>query len=177
MPSVGAVVSRVRGRNSSGIPSYVSIPRHHAYAGAHWLGAQHHFFAVNDDPNAETFEVSDLSINSRLDVKRLSDRRTLLQQLDCRKQAHDLAGDAKALDAFSQQAFDLITGKKAQQAFDISQESDSLRDRYGRNTVGQRMLLARRLVEAKVPFVTVRMGDWDDHQQLPEKISTRAPMI
>jgi len=176
MPSVGAVVSRVRGRNSSGIPSYVSLPRHHAYAGAHWLGTQHHFFAVDDDPNAEAFEVGNLSLNSRLNVERLTDRRTLLQQLDGMKQARDLAGDADALDAFSHQAFDLITGERAQRAFDINQEAESLRNRYGRNTVGQRMLLARRLVEAGVPFVTVRMGDWDDHQQLPDKIGKRAPM-
>ena len=174
MPSVGAVVSRVRGRNSSDIPSYVSLPRHHAYAGAHWLGAQHHYFAVNDDPNIATFQVSNLSLNSHLDVDRLNDRRTLLQDIDYMKQTRDLAGTADALDTFSQQAFDLITGENARQAFDINQEDAQLRERYGRNTLGQRMLLARRLVEAGVPFVTVRMGDWDDHQQLPEKISKRA---
>ena len=176
MPSMGAVVSKVRGRNVSGIPSYVSLPRHHAYAGAHWLGSQHHFFAVNDDPNSLEFHVSNLSLNSRLNSDQLTDRRALLQRLDAVKRANELAGNAVALDAFSQQAFDLVTGEKAQQAFDINKESPRLRDRYGRNKVGQRMLLARRLVEAGVPFVTVRMGDWDDHQQLPEKISKRAPI-
>ena len=174
MPSVGAVVSRVRGSNGSTIPSYVSLPRHHAYSGAHWLGAEHHFFAVNDDPNEPTFQVSNLSLNEKLDVERLTDRRTLLQNLDGMKQTHDLAGNADALDTFSQQAFDLITGEKAQRAFDINQEPSSLRDRYGRNPVGQRMLLARRLVESGVPFVKVRMVDWDDHEDLPQRISRRA---
>ncbi len=175
MPSVGAVVSRVRGANRSGIPGYVSLPKHHAYAGAHWLGAQHHFFAVNDDPNEPSFKVSNLALSAQLDVARLNDRQTLLQEFDRIKQIHDLSGDADSLDAISQQAFDLITGERAQRAFDIGQESPPMRDRYGRNSLGQRMLLARRLVEAGVPFVTVRMFDWDDHKQLDTNIKQRAP--
>jgi hypothetical protein len=177
MPSVGAVVSKVRGMNRSGIPSYVSLPRHHAYAGAHWLGAEHHHFAVNDDPNADAFQVSNLSLNPQLNRARLEDRRALCAELDRLRRTQDLAGDAAALDVFSRQAFDLITGERAQRAFDIGQEPAALRDRYGRNAVGQRMLLARRLVEAGVPYVTVRMGDWDDHEKLPEKIRARAPIF
>ena len=176
MPSIGAIVSKVRAGNASGIPAYVSMPQHHAYAGAHWLGSQHHFFAVNDDPNAPDFQVSNLALNPKLDVTRLSDRRSLLQQLDQTRRIDDLAGNAAALDAIGQQALDLITGERARLAFDIGKEAPAVRERYGRNAVGQRMLLARRLVEAGVPFVTVRMGDWDDHTELPQKISTRAPI-
>lgn len=176
MPSVGSVASKVRGRNRSGIPGYVVMPRHFAYAGAHWLGAQHNHFDVRDDPNADSFEVSNLSLNEKLDIERLDDRRTLLSDLDRAKVAYDLAGSAAALDAISAQAFDLIAGERARLAFDISRELPAVRDRYGRNTLGQRMLLARRLAEAGVPFITIRMGDWDDHQQLPERISKRAPM-
>jgi hypothetical protein len=176
MPSQGAVVSKLRGANSSGIPGYVSLPRHHAYAGPHWLGAQHHFFAVDDDPNAATFQVSNLALNPKLDLVRINDRRRLLQELDHAQRVYDLAGNAGALDAISQQAFDLLAGERARLAFDIGRESPALRERYGRNVVGQRMLLARRVVEAGVPFITVRMGDWDDHAQLPEKIAERAPL-
>ena len=174
MPSVGAIVSRVRGTNDSGIPGYVSLPRHHAYAGAHWLGAQHHFFAVNDDPNDPSFKVSNLALSPQLNVTRLNDRQSLVREFDRFKQIHDLSGHADSLDAISQQAYDLITGKRAQQAFDIGQEPPQLRDRYGRNSLGQRMLLARRLVEAGVPFVTVRMFDWDDHKELEANIKQRA---
>lgn len=173
MPSVGAVVSKVRGSRDGGLPGYVSLPRHHAYAGAHWLGAQHHFFAVNDDPNVESFRVSNLALSSSLTVDRLNDRRSLVASFERGSRLHDQSGLGDSLDAISQQAFDLITGQRVQQAFDIARESPRLRDRYGRNPVGQRMLLARRLVEAGVPFVTVRMGGWDDHEQLDKKIVPR----
>jgi len=177
MPSVGSVVSRVRGRNPSGIPGYVVMPRLFAYAGPHWLGSEHQYFAVRDDPNADDFKVDNIELNEKLDVRRLQDRRGLSNRLDRLETVRDLAGDADALDAFSQQAIDLITGDKAREAFDIHREPDTLRDRYGRNSLGQRMLLARRLVEAGVPFVKVRMGDWDDHEKLSDRITKRAPMF
>lgn len=176
MPSMGAVVSKVRGRTSSGIPAYVSMPRHHAYSGPHWLGSQHHFFAVNDDPDKPDFQVSNLALNPKLELTRLNDRRALLRELEQARRMHDLAGQADSLDALGDQAFDLLTGERARRAFDIGREPASVRDRYGRNPVGQRMLLARRLVEAGVPFITVRMGDWDDHDRLPQRIAQRAPL-
>ena len=73
-------------------------------------------------------------------------------------------------------AFDLITGAEAQRAFDIRREPDSLRERYGRNGIGQRLLLARRLVEAGVPFVHVRTFDWDDHATIEARMKARCPM-
>lgn len=176
MPSMGAIVSKIRGANASGIPDYVSMPTHHGYSSPQWLGSQHHFFAVDADPNEATFQVGNLSLIPQLDLVRVNDRRALLKDLDRAQRFYDLAGNAAGLDAISRQAFDLIAGDRARQAFDIGRESATLRDRYGRNILGQRMLLARRLVEAGVPFVTVRMGDWDDHDKLEEKISKRAPM-
>jgi hypothetical protein len=176
MPSIGAVVSKVRGIGRSGLPGYVSLPQHHGYAGAHWLGAQHHFFAVNDDPSDDKFKVSNLTPLASLQPERLTDRRTLMKDFDAAQRLRDGVRSAASLDAFSDQAFDLITGDKAREAFHIGAEDPRLRDRYGRNTLGQRMLLARRLVEVGVPFVTVRMFDWDDHQKLEENIRVRAPM-
>lgn len=177
MPSMGAIVSRVRGENQSGIPGYVSLPRHHAYAGAHWLGDRHHHFAVNDDPNDPSFQVSNLKLLSQIDVERLTDRRCLLSDLDQNKRMFEKNSQASSLDAISQQAFDLLTGERVQRAFDIGRENEKTRDLYGRNTLAQRMLLARRLVEAGVPFATVRMGDWDDHKDLEQEIQKRAPMF
>lgn len=174
MPSVGAAVSRMRGVGAAGIPGYVSLPKHHGYSGPHWLGAQHHFFAVDSNPNDKSFAVGNLKLSDRLTVQRLRDRRGLQTALGNRQQVTDLAGNAAVIDMFSQQAFDLITGPRARHAFDIHSEDPRVRDRYGRNEVGQRLLLARRLVEADVPFVTVRMGDWDDHADLPSKIKPRA---
>lgn len=177
MPSVGAVVSRVRGAGSSGIPAYVSLPRHHAYAGPHWLGAQHHYFAVNEDPNDPAFKVANLALTPGMTADRLSSRRSLQSQLDHAERLHDQSGQADSVDEYARQALQLITGDKARRAFDLNEESEATRDRYGRTTVGQRMLLARRLVEADVPFVTVRMGDWDDHQNLAGRIRVRAPQF
>jgi len=176
MPSVGSVVSYVRGPNPSGLPGYVCLPRMHAYAGPHWLGAEHQQFFVRDDPNDPQFQVSNLALMKNLTADRLGNRRQLLGQLDSMKKARDLHGSAAALDAFSEQAFQMITGAKAQAAFDLEQESPQTRDRYGRTTLGQRMLLGRRLAEAGVPFISVRMGDWDDHENLVDKMQVRAPI-
>jgi hypothetical protein len=177
MPSMGSVISRIRGVGASGIPGYVSIPRHHGYSSPHWLGAQHHFFAVDSDPNQEPFAISNLALSEKLNVDRLKDRRGLQSAFNQSRQVLDRSGDAAAIDQFSQQAFDLITGDRARRAFDIQTEDPRIRDRYGRNTFGQRLLLARRLVEVDVPFVTVRMGDWDDHDDLASRMKLRAPMF
>lgn len=177
MPSMGSVISRIRGVGASGIPGYVSIPRHHGYSSPHWLGAQHHFFAVDSDPNQEPFAINNLALSEKLNVDRLKDRRGLQSAFNQSRQVLDRSGDAAAIDQFSQQAFDLITGDRARRAFDIQTEDPRIRDRYGRNTFGQRLLLARRLVEVDVPFVTVRMGDWDDHDDLASRMKFRAPMF
>lgn len=177
MPSIGSVVSRMRGVGPSGIPGYVSIPRHHGYSSPHWLGAQHHFFAVDGNPNDETFAVNNLALSGGLNVDRLRERKRLQTAFGAGKSLADRTGDAAAIDVFSQQAFDLITGERAQRAFNIRSEDPRLRDRYGRNEFGQRMLLARRLVEAEVPYVVVRTFDWDDHDKIAERMKVRGPMF
>ncbi|MEQ8791320.1 MAG: DUF1501 domain-containing protein [Pirellulaceae bacterium] len=175
MPTVGSVASRVRGVGPTGIPAFVALPRLFAYASPHWLGAQHQYFGVREDPNEPDFQVSNLAPNEKVTVDQLQDRRALRRRLDRQTRMVDLERSADTIDAFSQQAFDLVTGEAARKAFDIERETPALRDRYGRTSIGQRMLLARRLVEAGVPFVTVRMGDWDDHIDLPGRIRKRAP--
>jgi hypothetical protein len=177
MPSVGSAVSRLRGVGESGIPAYVSLPRHHAYSSPHWIGAQHHFFAVDGDPNELTFAVNNLALTDQLTANRLRDRRDLQAAFGKRQKLADLNGSTEVIDLFSQQAFDLITGSRAREAFLIQAEDPRLRDRYGHNAFGQRLLLARRLVEADVPFVTVRTFDWDDHADLPRLIKARVPMF
>lgn len=174
MPSVGSVISAVRGPCPSGIPAYVALPDRKAYGGAHWLGGQHKYFAINSDPNTDEFAIKNLTLDSRLNLARLEDRRTLLGDLDDARRSIDTADAAKSIDAFNRQAFDLVTGERARRALDISGEPEAVRDRYGRHTLGQRMLLARRLVEhAGVPFVKVRTLGWDDHEKLVEKIKPR----
>lgn len=174
MPSVGSVVSRVRGLSPLGIPSFVTLPDRKAYGGPHWLGGRHRHFAVDDDPNLDRFAVKNLVLGKSLDLARLEDRRGLLRDLDTARREFDRHAEAASVGEFSAQAFDLITGDRARGAFRIAAEPAAVRDRYGRNPFGQRLLLGRRLVEAGVPFVTVRMGDWDDHKDLAARIRPRA---
>lgn len=110
----------------------------------------------------------------------LRDRHRLLRSLDNAPRGLQEDDAARSMDAFQAQAVELLTGERARQAFDLSQEPDRVRDRYGRTEVGQRMLLARRLVEANVPFVAVRHTpgtgiDWDDHVDLPGRMKRRTP--
>lgn len=175
MPSIGSVVSRLRGTGSTGIPAYISIPRHHAYSGPQWVGAQHHFFPIDGDPNQNTFAVDNLVLTGALNANRLRERRGLQSAFGNQRPVSDRNGEASTIDAFSQQAFDLITSERSQRAFNIAAEDPRLRERYGRNDFGQRLLLARRLVEAGVPYITVRTFDWDDHDKLATRMKQRCP--
>ena len=174
MPAVGAVVSRSRtaGRRES-LPAYVSMPRPFAYSGPHYLGGQHASLNVDADPSATDFRVPNLQ--ALLPIERIDDRRGLLRTFDSGRRIHDLTGNADAMDGFQTRAVDLVTGEKTRDAFDLGREDSRLRDRYGRNTFGQRLLLSRRLVEAGVPFVLVRTFDWDDHIGLEARMRRRAP--
>jgi hypothetical protein len=180
MPAVGSVAARVRGGGAGGLPGFVSLPRPGAYCGPAHLGAQYAPFIVNGDPGADDFQVANLTLGKGLTPGLLRERQALLRTFDAAPPSLDGEGTAEAIDAFQTQALELLTGDRARQAFDLSQEPDRLRDRYGRNAIGQRMLLARRLVEAEVPFVAVRHTpgtgiDWDDHIDLPGRMKKRAP--
>lgn len=172
-PSLGSVVSRLRPTRD--IPAFVSLPRAHAYSGPAWLGGKHAAFNVNGDPSEADFRVSNLALAKGLVSEQLSDRQSLRLQFDGARKLLDLDGQSTALDDFQKQALDLLTGERARTAFDLGREPARLRDSYGRNAFGQRLLLARRLVEAGVPFVMVRTFDWDDHDKLAERMKQRAP--
>jgi uncharacterized protein (DUF1501 family) len=174
MPAVGSVVSRVRGRPAGGLPAWVSLPRPSAYSGPVYLGREFNYFDVSGDPSAADFQVNNLGLAKGLSAERLADRQHLLDSLG-RVHETPSAEDADALDAFQQQAIDLLTGPQARQAFDLAREDERLRERYGRHAFGQRMLLARRLVEAGVPYITVRSNDWDDHVGLIPRMQKRCP--
>ncbi len=176
MPAVGSVVARVRGDGAGGLPGFVSLPRHIYYCSPAYLGGQYAPFSVNGDPSAADFEVANLVLRQGLTPGLLRDRQALLRSFDATCRVLEDEGQARALDAFQVQALELLTGERARAAFDLAQEPSPLRDRYGRTDFGQRLLLARRLVEAGVPFVMVRTADWDDHQGLADKMKKRGPM-
>lgn len=166
------------------VPAYVQVGQLNstlfglqAKAGA--LGNKYDPFFVEKDPNSSSFAVEAFTRSDSIGVDRFTDRRQLLEKVD---QFH--AGVEKQMrfatthDAFNERAFELLTSNKAKQAFDISQETEETRDRYGRNRVGQGLLLARRLVESGVRFVTVkgyvRYG-WDHHPEVFPRLKMEVP--
>ena len=168
-PSFGSVVSFERGVRS-GLPAYMAIPNNTRSGGPNFLGGQHAAFTVGGSPNSPNFEVSDVVLPKDIAEGRAKSRRDLRASLDRMERFNDrlVEDPAVVFDEFYQQGFDLVSSPKAQAAFDIIREDEKLRDRYGRNDMGQRMLLARRLVEVGVSWVTINWGGWDDHTKLFE---------
>jgi hypothetical protein len=144
---------------------------------AGYLGAAYDPFVVGADPGAPDFHVEGLGLPEEMDGARFGGRQGLLQRLDGRQRRLEKTG-VEALDASYRRAFSLLTSERAKRAFDLGREAPRLRDRYGRHTMGQGALLARRLVEAGVPFVTVfshthvEQNSWDTHDRHYEHSAT-----
>lgn len=168
-PSIGSVVSENR-QVPHGLPAYVSTPRMSRSGGPNFLGAQHAPFVISDNPNSDSFRVRDVTLPKEIEDGRAKSRVELRRSLDQMRRITDAAAEdpAVALDEYYASAFDLVTSTEAQNAFDITREKEETRDAYGRNDFGQRLLMARRLTEVGVPFVTVYYGGWDDHRKLFE---------
>jgi len=175
-PSMGSVVANKLGKDN-GLPPYFSMPRMSRSGGPNFLGAQYAPFVVPNDPNSEKFKVRDVAIPRELATTRFDRRTDLRSKIDNMVRLNDqAAGDpVAAFDEYQAQGYSLVTSPDAQKAFDITQESGETRDRYGRNSFGQRCLLARRLVEAGVPFITVYDGGWDHHRDLFNALRKRLP--
>jgi hypothetical protein len=163
-PSTGSVVAKLKGANDPGLPAYVNLPRKVSFGNAAYLGASFNPFSPDANPNDANFQVRNLRLPGRVNAERLEARKSLLKDIDTIRRDVDAKGDISGFDTFYRDALDMVTDVKAQQAFDVNKEPVKLRDRYGRNDLGQSCLLARRLVEAGVTFVTVQAGGgWDTH--------------
>lgn len=163
-PSCGSVVARLKGANRPNMPAYVNLPYRLNLGKAAYLGAAYNPFAPDADPNSPHFQVRNLRLPGRIDPNRLERRQQLLQQIDRLKREIDSRGDMAGYDRFYQDAFAMMTSEHTLRAFDIHQEDPRLREKYGRNDLGQSCLLARRLVEAGVSYVTIQAGGgWDTH--------------
>jgi hypothetical protein len=165
-PCFGSVVAKERGYKDGMFP-FVQLGRNidRRFNGGvgGFLGDQFNPFEVHDDPSSAAFRVRDLSIADEADRRRLERRYGMLQEVDRYQREMETTQPVQARDAFYQRAHTLITSPAAKNAFDVAQESDRIRDQYGRNSLGQSCLLARRLIESGVHFVTVTDGGWDTH--------------
>lgn len=175
-PSIGSVVGRELGKNN-GLPPYFSTPSMSRSGGPNFLGAKYAPFVVSDNPNSKNFRVRDVALPRGLAEARFGQRTAIREQLDQMQRMNDKAAadPVVAFDEYFQQGHKLVTSPDAQKAFDIGKEPGKTRDRYGRNSFGQRCLLARRLVEAGVPFVTVYDGGWDHHRDIFTVLKKRLP--
>jgi len=163
-PSTGSVVAKLKGPNDPAMPAYVNLPRQVSFGKAAYLGASFNPFSPDANPNEPGFQVKNLKLPGRVDAARLERRGELLKDLDTIRRDIDAKGDIQGLDTFYRDAMEMVTNANAQTAFDVTKETPKLRDSYGRNDLGQCCLLARRLVEAGVTFVTVQAGGgWDTH--------------
>lgn len=177
-PSLGSVVAKEVGA-PDGLPPYFSMPSMSRSGGPNFLGANYAPFVVSNDPNRSGFRVRDVALPDGVLNERFDRRRQLRSQLDQLPRWDDSAvGDPSVTaDEFYVQGYQLMESRQAQAAFQVETESDAVRDRYGRNSFGQRALLARRLVEAGVPFVTLYEGGWDHHTDIFSSISKRVPSL
>jgi hypothetical protein len=177
-PSCGSIVSKQLGHLTPDLPTYVMIPRNDPGTGPAYLGVAHKAFETQADPaNPGPFRIPNFTLPSGVTFDRAGDRNLLLRSFDTIRRDVDASGQMQALDKFGQQAWTILTSRAAQDAFDLDREPRAIRERYGfqprfdpkaANRCGapawsQRILLARRLVEAGVRLVTVDLRWWDTH--------------
>jgi len=176
-PSMGSVVSHEFGARKN-LPPYVCIPKvPNEFAGSGYLSSSFGPFGLGSDPAADNFAVRDLALPGGMSEDRFLKRRSILDTVDDHFRRLEKSDDLDAMDKFYQDAYSLISSNEAREAFDISKEEGKLRDQYGRNQAGQRMLLARRLVEAGVRFVSLTYGGWDHHANIKNAFEKQGPEL
>jgi hypothetical protein len=174
-PSIGSIVSHELGPRND-LPPYVCVPSQpNTFAGTGYLGSSYGPFSLGADPANGGFKVRDLNLPSGVDEKRFDERRHMREVVDAHFSALEKSDALAGMDSFYERAYAMMSSDKAREAFDLKKEPDKLRDEYGRNAAGQRMLLARRLVEAGVRFVSLTYGGWDHHDNIRNGFTSQMP--
>ncbi len=168
-PGLGSIMARYRGANNpdTGLPNYVRLGGILG-DGPSWLGSAYSPFDTNG--NARN------NMNLQVALERLGERRSLLRSFDTVNRGIDRTGLMQGLDSFETQAFDLLLSR-AREVFDITRENPRTRDLYGNNRLSQQMLLARRLCESGIGFVTIEFGGWDMHGQIAQNMRNLGPQV
>jgi hypothetical protein len=176
-PAIGAVVAHETGFAGQ-VPPYVAVPQNPSFTWelgrSAFLGGRYESFKAGD-PNAGNYKVRDLARGTPVSEPSLVRRNKLLAAVDSLARQIDGNDQLATYDEFQRRAAEMVLSSEARSAFDVKQESEKLRDRYGRNTFGQSCLLARRLVEGGVTFVTVNYGGWDHHGKIFENLDKKLP--
>jgi len=176
-PAIGAVAAHEFGFTGT-LPPYVSVPRNPSFTWelgkSAFLGGRYESFKAGD-PNQASYKVQDLTAGETLPAKQLQRRESLLKAVDGLAERVHGNDQIATYDEFHQRAAAMILSSEARLAFAIDKEDNRLRDRYGRTTAGQSLLMARRLVEAGVRFVTVNYAGWDHHGKIFEGLDKKLP--
>jgi hypothetical protein len=177
VPSYGSVVAKLMTKRGA-LPPYIAVPSPVLYGGAGFLGAALDPFSPGGDPGQAGFRVRDLQPEGNLTFERVDRRRTLREAVDASFKQYEASSDAaRTVDQFYQAAYGVISSTEARAAFDLTKEPAAMRERYGRDSFGQSLLLSRRLIEAGVRFVTVQNGGWDMHQQVMRNMAGKLPAL
>ncbi len=172
-PSLGSVVSHQLGPRTD-LPPYICIPSvPNEFAGSGYLSTRFGPFSLSADPADPNFAVRDLSLPADVDHARFARRQRMLDAVDQHFRALDASDAVASMDQFYQRAYTLISSAPAREAFNLAAEPPQLRDEYGRNPAGQRMLLCRRLVEGGVRFVSMVFGGWDHHAAIADGVRSQ----
>ena len=174
-PSMGSVVSHEYGPRNN-LPPYVCIPNQpNEFAGTGYLSSSFAPFSLGADPAAGGFKVRDLSLPDDVDNARFQRRQSALDAVNSYFTKKEKSDEMSAMSTFYERAHSLVSSEQARAAFDIDAEPAKIRDEYGRNQAGQRMLMARRLVAAGVRFVSLTYGGWDHHTNITKAIQGQMP--
>lgn len=177
-PSMGSVVALKKGYDAGykgALPPFMTLTSPLGrFSEAGFLGVKYKSFATGGDPNAANFRVGGLVLPNGMTAERMKERRALLQAVDSLAKLPDPRFEK--INSFEETAYGLLAGD-TRKFFDLSQEKNELRDKYGRNNFGQSCLLARRLVEAGVPFITINHGGWDTHKDNFQEMQKKLPVL
>jgi hypothetical protein len=176
-PSFGSVVSHEFGARRN-MPPYVCIPSvPNEYAQTGYLSTAFGPFALGGDPASNGFKVRDLSLPGGVNAERWSRRQGMLASVDAHFRSVEKSDALDAMDSFYQRAYAMISSSEARDAFDMGKEDKATRELYGENTAGLRFLMARRLVEGGVRFVSVTYGGWDHHDNIQNAMTRQLPQF
>jgi hypothetical protein len=179
-PSLGSVVAFKKGYEAGyqgNLPPFITLTNPLGrFSETGFLGVKYKSFATGGDPNSKDFRVGGLVPPPGVTEQRLQERRTLLESIDNLARTAEKDKRFEQLDVFQDKAYGLLLGD-ARKAFDMGAESDATKDLYGRNRFGQSCLLARRLVEQGVPFVTINEGGWDTHKDHFNAMKNKLPVL
>jgi hypothetical protein len=176
-PSFGSITSQQLGVRNN-LPPYIAIPSiADEYAGTGYLSHSYSPFTLGSNPESDNFKVRDLQLPDGVSRERFETRKRILNIVNNSNFVRTNSGNDNlmAVEEFYDNAFAMIDSKSSTEAFDLGKEDDKMKERYGRNAAGMRMLLARRLVEAGSRFITVTYSQWDMHQNIESGIKNNLP--